>query len=108
MKHSDFRIGLEFLSGSGRWRCTDVGRRTIAAIRLNHDDDPNWYNGPPYAVVEYIFDEYDIGGCERAPKRRTYDASGRKEIATVPFRRTIGSPSNSFQRRAKSQKLVIR
>jgi hypothetical protein len=84
MKHSDFRIGGEFLSGSGRWRCTDVGKRTIAAIRLNHDDDPAWYNGPPYAIVEYVFDEYDIEACERAPKRRTHDATGRSEITTVP------------------------
>jgi hypothetical protein len=86
MKHSDFRIGCEFLTGSGRWRCTDVGKRTITAIRLNHDDDPAWYNGPPYAVVESVFDEFDIEGCERAPKHRTYDATGRSEITTVPAR----------------------
>jgi len=83
MKHSDFRIGCEFISGSGRWRCTDVGKRTIAAIRLNHDNDPWIYNGPPYKIPEAIFDEYDIEGCERAPKRGTYDASGRAEIVTV-------------------------
>jgi hypothetical protein len=88
MKHSDFRIGCEFLSGSGRWRCTDVGERTIAAVRLNHDDDPSWYNGPPYAVAETIFDENDIEGCEPASKRCTYDASGCSEIASVAFRRT--------------------
>jgi len=86
MRHSDFRIGCEFLSGSGRWRCTDVGKRTIAAIRLNHDDDPAWYNGPPYAVGESVFDEFDIEGCERAPKHRTYDSTGRSEITTVPAR----------------------
>jgi hypothetical protein len=80
MRQSDFRIGCEFLSGSGRWRCTDVGKRTIAAIRLDHDDDPSWYNGPPYALAECIFDEYDIEGCEPAPKRRTYDATGHAEI----------------------------
>jgi hypothetical protein len=66
-KHSDFRIGYEFLTGSGRWRCTNVGERTIAAIRLNHDDDPSWYNGPPYAVVEHVFDEYGIEGCGSVP-----------------------------------------
>jgi hypothetical protein len=85
MKHSDFRIGTEFLSGSGRWRCTDVGKRTIAAIRLNHDDDPAWYNGPPYGVIESVFDEFDIEGCERPPKRRTYDATGLTELKMVPF-----------------------
>jgi len=88
MKHSDFRIGTEFLTGSGRWRCTDVGKRTIAAIRLNHDDDPRWYNGPPYAVVEDVFDEEGIKDCEFAPKRRSYDDSGRTEITRRRWRIT--------------------
>jgi hypothetical protein len=34
MKHSDFRIGLEFWCGQKRWRCTDVGTRIITAISL--------------------------------------------------------------------------
>jgi hypothetical protein len=84
MKHSDFYIGCEFLTSSGRWRCTDVGKRTIAAIKLNHDDEPSWYNGPPYAVAEEVFDEFSIEGCERAPKRRRHDASGRMHIVRVP------------------------
>jgi hypothetical protein len=87
MKRSDFHIGCEFLTASGRWRCTDVGRRTIAAIRLNHDDDPSWYNGPPYAVMETVFDEYDFEGCEPAPERRTFDATWVLEIANPPVRR---------------------
>ena len=98
MKHSDFRIGCEFLSGSGRWRCTDVGKRTIAAIRLDHDDDPRWYNGPPYAVVESVFDEFDIEGCELAPKRHTYDDSGRTEITIV--RRRKPQPIKSSQKKS--------
>jgi hypothetical protein len=84
MKHSDFRVGCEFLSGNGRWRCTDVGTRIITAIKLNHDDDPSWYIGPPYKVVESVFDEYDFEGCEKAPRQRGYDDSGRSEIVTVP------------------------
>jgi hypothetical protein len=64
MRYEDFRIGLEFLCGGKRWRCTDIGRRTVIAIALDHDDDPSWYNGPPYAVAEMVFDEYDVGGCE--------------------------------------------
>ena len=83
MKHSDFWIGREFLTGSGRWRCTDMGTRAIAAIKLDRDHDPWWYIGPPYKVMESVFDEYDIEGCEPAPKRRSYDDSGRKEIITV-------------------------
>jgi len=60
MKHSDFYIGLEFIgSGGFRWRCTDVGLRTIAAILLDQDD-PNWYQGPPYIAAEIVFDEQEI------------------------------------------------
>lgn len=37
MKHSDFHVGLEFLGSTGfRWRCTDVGTRTVVAVRLDH------------------------------------------------------------------------
>ena len=82
MKHSDFFIGCEFLTLAGRWRCTDVGTRTIAAIRLDLDHDPRWYNGPPYAVVEDVFDEDSIEGCELAPVERVYDDSGRSRIVT--------------------------
>jgi len=82
MRHSGFSIGCEFLTAAGRWRCTDVGTRTIAAIRLNLDHDPNWYNGPPYAVVEHVFDEDSIEGCSPAPKHPTYDDSGRQHIVT--------------------------
>jgi hypothetical protein len=63
MKISDFRIGLAFLGASGVWyRCTDVGKRTIVAIRLCHDD-PVWYQGPPYIVREVVFDESQLGTC---------------------------------------------
>jgi hypothetical protein len=81
MKHSDFTIGQEFLCGDKRWRCTDIGTRTIVAICLekaeyvSHRDgkkitltgqeaDEGWFDGPPYAVEEIVFDEDDIEGCE--------------------------------------------
>jgi len=92
MKHSDFKIGREFLTETGRWRCTDVGTRTIAAIKLDHDHDPSWYNGPPYAVLESVFDEYDIEGLSPAPKRRTYDDSGRSTIVTIRSAKGLGPP----------------
>ena len=65
MKHSDFYIGLEFMTGKpARWRCTDVGTRTIAAIELTIDD-PDWwaYKGPTYGTTEIVFDEDDFPGC---------------------------------------------
>jgi len=83
MKHEDFSIGLEFYTTTGKWRCTDVGTRTIAAIRIDQvtvvsynnetkerserivTDDPSWFNGSPYAVAESVFDEHGFGGCSR-------------------------------------------
>ena len=63
MTHRDFKVGLEFTCNGNRWRCTDVGTRTICAICLDeHPDDASWYTGPPYAVAEYVFDENDMAG----------------------------------------------
>src|SRR5450432_2007863 len=91
MKHSEFRIGLEFWCGGKRWRCTDVGTRIVAVISLEpHEvvdmtspddptvppetrsyttDDPEWLLGSPYKIAESIFDEYDIEGCSPTPRR---------------------------------------
>lgn len=66
MEHREFSIGLEFVTASGRWRCTDVGTRVIVAIQLDAPDD-SWYNGPPYPVLESVFDEYDFEGCSLDP-----------------------------------------
>lgn len=63
MKHSDFFLGLEFLGPAGfRWRCTDLGQRTILAIQLDRED-PHWYEGPPYIAKEVVFDEQEIEHC---------------------------------------------
>ncbi|WP_415914795.1 hypothetical protein [Rhodopseudomonas palustris] len=80
MEHSDFQIGVEFLTEAGRWRCTDVGTRTIAAIRLDLDHDRMWYEGPPYAIVEHVFDEEGIAACRRAPNEPHYDDSGKSSL----------------------------
>lgn len=79
MKHSEFEIGKEFKCGEGRWRCTDKGTRIITAILLDPCEfmgavlDPiaaerdGWFNGPPYAIAEAVFDEDDQPGCEPCP-----------------------------------------
>jgi hypothetical protein len=90
MDHSEFTIGAEFMTNSGRWRCTDVGTRTIAAIRLDLDHDPTWYSGPPYKIVEHMFDEYGMEDCDPAPAERVFDDSGRAGIVIVP--RSAPSP----------------
>lgn len=83
MKHSDFYVGKEFFSETGRWRCTDVGNRVIVAISLEPremvrssrdeneirreerftSNDPRDLAGPPFGVVEHVFDEYSFEGC---------------------------------------------
>ncbi|SDJ59161.1 hypothetical protein [Salipiger marinus] len=63
MEHSDFAIGKEFRTATGVWRCTDIGTRTIIAIKVSDRDDPSWLDGPPYAVAEMVFDENDFEGC---------------------------------------------
>lgn len=85
MNHSDFSLGLDFWCGDKRWRCTDIGSRVVIAICLEPremvrsevdpsekskriqtryvSDDPRDLNGPPYGVVESVFDEYAMEGC---------------------------------------------
>jgi len=62
MTHGEFRIGEFFKCGDHTWKCTDIGTRTIVAVALE-DIGPDWFTGPPYAVAEMVFDEYDIKGC---------------------------------------------
>jgi hypothetical protein len=84
MKHSEFQISCEFTTLVGRWRCTDIGTRTIVAIRIDLvetrtilDGRPvrryltqeeaeleGWFNGPPYALAEVVFDEDGIAEGE--------------------------------------------
>ncbi len=63
---ADFKIGDEFTSAGGekRWRVTDVGSRVVVALWLDPMRESSWFNGPPYAVVEEVFDEYDLEGVE--------------------------------------------
>ena len=84
MRPEDFTIGETFWATAGPYRCTDVGTRTIVAVHIGPRaivqqesvgdehratrvvvDDPSWLNGPPYAVVEVVFDEDDLAGCYR-------------------------------------------
>jgi hypothetical protein len=59
MKPSEFHIGLKFICGPFWWCCTDVGTRTVTAIRLV-EEDPVWYQGPPYMVEEVVLDEAEL------------------------------------------------
>ncbi len=64
MTHGQFKIGQEFLTATGRWICTDKGKRTVVAMRLGgRDGTPS-----PLAVaeVELVFDESRFGECSPA------------------------------------------
>jgi hypothetical protein len=66
MKHKEFAVGTEFICGENRWMCTDLGQRVVVAIRVIEDQDSSWRVGPPFAVAEAVFDEFDIEGCTPA------------------------------------------
>ena len=38
MRKADFKIGKEFFTASGTGLCTDIGTRTIVAIKKDKDD----------------------------------------------------------------------
>ncbi len=76
MRHDEFHIGLEFHTATKRWRCTDIGSRTIIAIALDAPDE-SWYNGPPYGVREIVFDEYDVEGMSVSPEDVCYEPATR-------------------------------
>ena len=59
--HEDFRIGTIFRAGGGRFLCTDIGTRTVVAIRYT-PREPEKMDGPPYFLQETVWDEFDIEG----------------------------------------------
>ena len=78
---------MEFWCGGRRWRCTDVGTRVVVGVCLDPHEvvtvtrkagasatttraittDDSWFAGPPYAVLEEVFDEHSIDGCSLSP-----------------------------------------
>lgn len=67
MQHSDFKVGEDFFTAVGRWRCTDVGQRTIVAVRWPEDMEipsntrlEDWLKGPPHVLEEVVFDEKEM------------------------------------------------
>jgi hypothetical protein len=76
MEHNAFRIGDRFWTATGEWQCTDVGTRTIVAVKIDPNviADPSWLNGPPYALAEHAFDEYDLEVCYPTAAERDAEA----------------------------------
>jgi hypothetical protein len=96
MQHAEFRIGETFRCGGHRWRCTDIGTRVIAAIKLDHDDDLSWYNGPPYAVAEMVFDEDDMEDCTCSADPA--DADAPKDLPSPACTTHAGLDDNLVER----------
>ncbi|MCF7221613.1 hypothetical protein [Marilutibacter chinensis] len=85
MRLDEFEIGLEFMTCTGqRWRCTDIGRRTILAIELLPDLDEAWFSGPPYALPEMCFDEIEVGQAHRSLEDATRSALEARRQSAHP------------------------
>ena len=58
--------GGHFMCGEAEWQVTDIGSRTLTAIKIEEKErsDPSWLAGPPYAIAEFVFDEDDVDSIE--------------------------------------------
>lgn len=85
MKINEFKIGESFFTGSGEWTCTDIGTRSILAVKVGksitlisfvYDVDTRdskegqhtmtWdvIKTNPFLLGENeVFEEFDFGGC---------------------------------------------
>jgi hypothetical protein len=85
MKHAEFAIGTEFETCTGqRWRCTDVGQRSIVAIELQPELEEAWFCGPPYPVPEVVFDERDIAAAFRSHEEAILDVLAKVDRGGHP------------------------
>lgn len=101
MQHADFAIGTEFETCTGqRWRCTDVGQRSILAIELQPEFDPAWFSGPPYPVEEVVFDEQDIAAAFRSQDDAVREVLARLEQGAHP-----GYPHEAVDRMMRARHL---
>ena len=57
----EFQIGSRFWCGGREWLCTDIGTRVVVGVLV--PADLSLLAGPPYALAEEVFDEYDMVGC---------------------------------------------
>jgi len=96
MKLADFYIGLEFMEGPFWWRCTDVGTRSIAAIKLV-EDDPVWYVGPPYMIEEVVLDEARLLDCHLTEDEHIEAALVEADTPSHP-----GYPHEALRRMTKA------
>lgn len=97
MKLTDFHIGLEFMEGPFWWRCTDIGTRSIAAIKLV-EDNPAWYAGPPYMIEEVVLDEARLADCHLTEDEHIEAALVEADTSSHP-----GYPHEALRRMTKAR-----
>lgn len=83
MKPSDFYIGLEFICGAFWYRRTDIGSRTVVAIRLA-EDDSIWYKGPPCMIEEAVLDEAELKNAHLSEKDHIRAALDEADTSGYP------------------------
>ena len=99
MEHREFAIGRAFATRHSLWRCTDVGTRTVVAIRLDSMEvvevkggrreertidprrEPGWLSGPPYVAAEQVFDWCDFPACRPVAEEGVLDWTPEREVA---------------------------
>lgn len=60
MKFDDFKIDSTFYTGTGAWTCTDIGTRSVVAVKKSGDAVDGW----PYEHRgEIVFTSADFSGC---------------------------------------------
>jgi hypothetical protein len=64
LKHSEFKVGNIFAYHDDEWRITDVGARTVVAIKLSYEKRNEQLDGPPYQGTEVVFSERQLAECE--------------------------------------------
>lgn len=75
MTHAQFKVGQEFLTETGRWICTDKGKRTVIAKQV----EGRGGLVPPLAVteIEVVFDEIQLRRCSPVPSKPAAKKSRR-------------------------------
>lgn len=103
MRHDEFKIGMEFRMGEGVWRVTDIGTRTVIAIRIDQveiegatpestalstvdraaAEAGGWFNGPPYAVMEPCWTKSISRLAGRVTRRLTIPRADGSTLSAV-------------------------
>ena len=110
MKLSDFVIGEDFLTAIGPWRCTDIGTRTITAVRWpdsrqaprEYAQRDLWLAGPPYVLPEVVFDEKEMALAYRSQEEAIARAMEEQGRASEDVAQAMGTTLQLTERNASA------